>query len=463
MGQTPRKLQPSLSERHFFGAELRRLREQANLSQARLGSMIQFSADLVRRVETADRFPSREFVEACDKALAAGGALMRLLPLLERERENGRKATVSGPSTDDTGIIGLLSAPSLGRIEKADMIKRVPFQPGVLDRAALDWLNADCGPSLSASGRSSSTKGVSEDDLVSAEAALAMFRQLDHTHGAGRVHAQVQRYVEGELNRLLANAPASELIGRRLYTLAAGFFELCGYQAVDTGAHGLAQRRYLRALRLTQAANDRLYGSYLLAVNIGHLALHCDHPGPALRMALTAVRGSEAQATPAVWAALHAVVARAYARLGREADCVAHLNIAEGRLGRSRADDEPDWIRYFTSAYLADEIAHCFHDLGRPQQAQHHVGDALAALSPSHVRRLAIDTALLASSLATAGRIDEACATARKAVDQAAMTASQRCLQRIVDVQVDLEPYRCEPEVREFGEYVRHRLPLAAV
>ncbi|MFC0099232.1 hypothetical protein ACFFKH_17120, partial [Micromonospora marina] len=91
------------------------------------------------------------------------------------------------------------------------------------------------------------------------------------------------------------------------------------------------------------------------------------------------------------------------------------------------------------------------------------LGDALTALSPTHVRRLAIDTALLASTLVAAGRIDEACATAREAVDYAARTTSHRCLQRIVEVQADLEPYRCEPEVREFVEYVRHRLPLAAV
>ncbi|TDC58605.1 XRE family transcriptional regulator, partial [Micromonospora sp. KC207] len=333
----------------------------------------------------------------------------------------------------------------------------------VLDRAALDWLNAAAGPRLSAAGRPGSPDQVSEEDLSSAETALTMFRQLDHTHGAGRVHARVQRYVEGELNRLLANPPTSEAIGRRLYTLAAGFFELCGYQAVDTGAHGLAQRRYLRALRLTQAADDRLYGSYLLAVNIGHLTLHCGHPEPALRMALTAVRGSETQTTPAVGAALHAVVARTYARLGRESDCMAHLDIAERQMARSKPEDEPSWIRYFNAAYLADELAHCFHDLGRPQQTQRHLGEALTALSPTHVRRLTIDTALLASSLAAAGCIDEACAAARVAVDHAAQTTSHRCLERIVEVQADLEPYRCEPEVREFGEYVRHQLPLAAV
>lgn len=72
MSQTPRTLQPALSERHFFGAELRRPRERANLSRVRLSVMIRFGADLVCRVETVDRFPSCEFAEACDKALATG-------------------------------------------------------------------------------------------------------------------------------------------------------------------------------------------------------------------------------------------------------------------------------------------------------------------------------------------------------------------------------------------------------
>ena len=275
MGQTPRALEPSLSERHFFGAELRRLREQAKLSQARLGMMIRFSADLVRRVETADRFPSREFVEACDKALATDGALMRLLPMLE-SRRNSERRPVTAPPSSQADPSSLLPAPA--SMSLAEMVIRVPVQPGVLDRAALSWLNTPAAHSWSMTEQSSSLDNVTEESLVSAETALTMFRQLDHTHGAGRVHAQVQRYIEGELNRLLANSPASEAAGRRLYTLATGFFELCGYQAVDTGAHGLAQRRYLRALQLTQAAADRLYGSYLLAVNIGHLALHCGYP-----------------------------------------------------------------------------------------------------------------------------------------------------------------------------------------
>ncbi|NJP35696.1 helix-turn-helix domain-containing protein [Micromonospora sp. HSS6-12] len=223
MGQTPRTLQPSLSERHFFGAELRRLRERANISQARLGAMIRFSADLVRRIETADRFPSREFVEACDRALAAGGALTRLLPLLEGSRASeGKRATSPSGSTNAGTLLPTQSAETPGM---ADMVVRVPFQPGVLDRAALDWLNASARPRLPVAGRPGSPDQVDEEDLHPAETALAMFRQLDHTHGAGRVHAQVQRYVEGELNRLLpgrrAGGCTTAAPGRRRSSAAA--------------------------------------------------------------------------------------------------------------------------------------------------------------------------------------------------------------------------------------------------
>ncbi|MER7169600.1 helix-turn-helix transcriptional regulator [Micromonospora sp. NPDC000207] len=462
MGQTPRKLEPAASERHFFGFELRRLREQASLSQARLGALIRFSPDLVRRVETADRFPSLQFVQACDEALSADGALMRLLPLLETRRSLERSTPANPPTVVPVPLAtSSLAAPNKTN-QHSDLVKRVPFQPGVLDSAALDWLNAsrsgDSPPS-----RFRAANRVTEDELAAAENTLTVFRQMDHTHGAGRIHAQVQQYIEGELNRLLAGVPASEPIDRHLKTLAAGFFELCGYQAVDTGAYGLAQRRYLRALRLAQTAGDRCYGGYLLAVNIGHLALHCNHPEVSLRMAIAALTGCESQATPATRAALHAVVARAHARLGHEADAVAHLTVAEKQLTRSRPEEEPSWLRYFTWAYLADELAHCFHDLGQAPQTQRHLDEALTSLSPSHVRRLAIDTALLASSLAAAGHLEEACVAARKAVDQAARTTSHRCLERIVDVQVDLDPFRGEPEVRELSDYIRHQLPLAAV
>jgi transcriptional regulator with XRE-family HTH domain len=82
----PRELDPSASVGAFFGAELRRYREAADLSQERLGEIIGYSGRLVGLVETARRAPSRDLAERCDAALGTDGTLVRLWPLLNRDR-----------------------------------------------------------------------------------------------------------------------------------------------------------------------------------------------------------------------------------------------------------------------------------------------------------------------------------------------------------------------------------------
>jgi transcriptional regulator with XRE-family HTH domain len=82
----PRELDPSASVPAFFGAELRRHREAAGLSQERLGEIIGYSGRLIGLVETARRTPARDFAERCDAALGTEGTLVRLWPLLNRNR-----------------------------------------------------------------------------------------------------------------------------------------------------------------------------------------------------------------------------------------------------------------------------------------------------------------------------------------------------------------------------------------
>lgn len=277
-------------------------------------------------------------------------------------------------------------------------LTRIPFLPAVVERTALDWL-IEAQTSARDPVRGAHPAGVDQGEVESAAAALQRFRSLDHAHGSGHVHGKVEQFIADQLGPMIDSDAASRGRGVRLHTLAVGFYEFSGYQAVDTGADGLAQRRYLRALQLSQVIQDRTYGAYLLAVSLGHLALHCNHPEAALRAALAAAAGSGTAASPAVRAALHAVVARAHARAGRVRECTAELLAAESMLQRSDPDDEPAWIRYFTSAYLADEMAHCFADLGDHSEARRCVDTALASLQPGHLRRLTIDTALLASSL----------------------------------------------------------------
>ncbi len=76
---------PPETLREYFGAEVRRLRHAAKLSQEQLAEQIKYSGGLVSMVETCSRMPSQDFTERCDKVLGADGALIKLWPMLARE------------------------------------------------------------------------------------------------------------------------------------------------------------------------------------------------------------------------------------------------------------------------------------------------------------------------------------------------------------------------------------------
>ncbi|WP_442811657.1 Scr1 family TA system antitoxin-like transcriptional regulator [Streptosporangium sp. NBC_01755] len=61
-----------------FGAELRKRRKAAGLSQDRLAEITQFSQSLIGFIERGERTPSRNFAQRCDDALEAGGEVIRL-------------------------------------------------------------------------------------------------------------------------------------------------------------------------------------------------------------------------------------------------------------------------------------------------------------------------------------------------------------------------------------------------
>lgn len=73
-----RVLDPGASLLAFFGAELRRRRVAAGMSQDQLGQAINFSAALVGRVEVGERMPSPDLAGRCDDVLATGGLFAHL-------------------------------------------------------------------------------------------------------------------------------------------------------------------------------------------------------------------------------------------------------------------------------------------------------------------------------------------------------------------------------------------------
>jgi transcriptional regulator with XRE-family HTH domain len=106
VAQRPAELTPLASPRHFFGAELRYWRQRRGLSLAQLGSAVYASADLIGKVEKAQRRASGALVNRCEAILNSGGVLPRLHIFAAAERRPSR-----GPTSADEAAGAASSTP----------------------------------------------------------------------------------------------------------------------------------------------------------------------------------------------------------------------------------------------------------------------------------------------------------------------------------------------------------------
>ena len=82
----PKTLDPFQSPDAYYGSELRRLREEAQLSQERLGALVFISGAYVGQIETAIRRPRVDLSIRFDAALESGGYLERLCRMVRKAR-----------------------------------------------------------------------------------------------------------------------------------------------------------------------------------------------------------------------------------------------------------------------------------------------------------------------------------------------------------------------------------------
>ncbi|MFH0522237.1 Scr1 family TA system antitoxin-like transcriptional regulator [Streptomyces sp. M41] len=79
-------LDPGASPLDYYGFELRRCREDAGLTQKKLGDIVYCTGSLVGQIETARKLPTLQFSERVDVALGTGGLLSRLHELVMRSQ-----------------------------------------------------------------------------------------------------------------------------------------------------------------------------------------------------------------------------------------------------------------------------------------------------------------------------------------------------------------------------------------
>jgi hypothetical protein len=128
VAQRPAELTPLASPRHFFGAELRYWRQRRGLSLAQLGSAVYASADLIGKVEKAQRWASGALVNRCEAVLDSGGVLPRLHLFAAAERCPSRAPT---PADDAAGAASSTPVVVIVPVHNADELSQILHQAGV--------------------------------------------------------------------------------------------------------------------------------------------------------------------------------------------------------------------------------------------------------------------------------------------------------------------------------------------
>jgi len=388
MGQLPRPLTPHVSALHFFGAELRRCRCAAGLSQAELGRRTNYSAALIGKIEKADRAPGTAFAVACDRALATGGVFGRLIQLLDQEH-----------------------------------CQREPERSVVSSSA----------PAVVA-------------DIEPIRSAIAVFGRIDQQYGGGYLGRMIVDYLDREVVTLVKASPSPAVLAA-----AAVVARKAGLAALDGRRPERAGRFLDQAVEWARLADNRVVLANVL-VTLAHYHLATGRPDIARDLAVASMGSGAGCVPSSLRAKIHMMQARALARLGERRPCEWLMIQADTAFARSTAATrvDLDGISAVEWPYLIGQMARCYADLGLADRAITAAADAASAYPAWQVRRRVMNAAIWSTNLVAAGRLEEAIAVGHQALTAAAGLRSSRGFDEIRRLEGAVAPYRGQQVVREF-------------
>lgn len=404
-----------------FGLHLRRLREQAGLTQVQLAARLGYHHTYVSKIESGAREPRIAFASTADDVLAAGGTLLALATKVRARL----RADLHVPT--GTAAIPLPRVPRGGDRPRASQVRQVQ----------LPTFGISC-PSHGSSGCTAEIpagvadvpgiggRTVGTETLHGFAALLTTYVEAD----LGAVDRELALPVEQTLRALMATIPkARGGHADGLLRLAAHYADLAGWQRVKRGQHGIAMTWLQRSVEWALASDGLPVACEALS-SMAVLAMIEGDAATALEYSQAAAAVDPSRRWTAVQTKLDQ--ARAHALLGDHRSFATLSHAAQRAVERLNDRDriEAPWLTGAEGAtFIASHLAGGLRDLaeitGRTEMASRAVRFAESSLlhvpSRMHGSKLLL-TLRLADSEACRGDLDAAVDVARTVMP--AVTAS---------------------------------------
>ncbi|MFM9540083.1 hypothetical protein ACKI1P_20845 [Streptomyces turgidiscabies] len=294
--------------------------------------------------------------------------------------------------------------------------------------------------------------------------AMASFRLADRQLGGGHVYNSLLIYLRTEVATSLIGL--GSVRGAEAFRDAAVLTEMAGWMAHDSGRDDVAQGHLISALSFGQAAADPSVAANVEA-GMSHLAFQGGQADQAVDLARSGLeRLHAAKPVPVLAARLHAMKARALARLGYAKQAQHSLDSAREELAAVGTEFALEWVAPFDEAALASEAASILLELRMFPAATQEANRALELRDASRARSRALGQMTLAQSLIAQDQVEAACAVAHDLLGTCQSLGSIRISRDLADLQTALEPYASSRPVKEaldrMTAVTRHRRLLLA-
>lgn len=349
-------------------------------------------------------------------------------------------------SLDDIGMgkPGTVVQPAelAGFVERATALWRsdqqqrpdVQAAPAIVGTAAVmpvwEWENPPEDKDVSRPG----TPRVGGSDIDMLRAARTRYEQMYRASGGVATRGRIVGFLTGYTAPLLRGS-YNDTTGRQLYRASGGLVAVAGICAYDSDAQGLAQRYFHHALRLAKASGDKAFGGYVIALLVNQAVFLKDYR-QAVAFAEAGLRAAGDQISPALATDLHAMQAKAFARLGDISAAHKAMDRAEHAAARIRRGEEPPETGYVQPGLVEAQLAEALISLEDWNPARAFAEEAVR--TQAHARGRVHRLATLTTVDLGRGEPEQAAANAVAALDLAAGMESQRLRDRFISLRLKL-------------------------